>query len=125
MTEEVLSEDKYVKLTNSEIHIKWYFFPAGTKVIQYHNIKSFGRAAQYGIGFWGVKSWGMALSLVWWSLGPLSRNWDESNQLIVEVRDQTLLSGFTALNPPQVLTILRTKVSNPVDRFAGEAIPLR
>jgi hypothetical protein len=124
MTTEVLYEDKYVRLTNSEMHLKWYFFPVGTKVIPYHDIKSFGRAAQYGIGFWGIKSWGMALSLVWWSLGPVSRNWDVRNQLIVEVRDQTLLSGFTALNPAQALTILRTKVSNPPDRFGGETVPL-
>jgi hypothetical protein len=59
MTEEVLYEDKYVKLTNSEISLKWYFFPAGTKVIPYSDIKSFGRAAQSGIGFWGIKSWGL------------------------------------------------------------------
>jgi hypothetical protein len=61
MAEAVLYENKYVKLTSSEIHLKWYFFPAGTKVIPYLDIKSFGRAEEYGIGFWGIKSWGMAL----------------------------------------------------------------
>jgi hypothetical protein len=57
----------------------------------------------------------MAQSLVWWSWGPIGCQFSQWNQLAVEVRDQTLRSGFMAVDVPQVLTIFRAKVTGTPD----------
>jgi hypothetical protein len=102
----VVYEDGYVKLTETHITIKWYYFPYGSKVISYREIASFGRAPDFHINALGTKTWGMALSMIWWSWGPLGRECYLNEQLIIELKGQPLKSGFTSRNTQKVLEIL-------------------
>jgi hypothetical protein len=109
---ELLYEDKYCKLTNSQLNLKWYYFPFGTKTISYSEIKSFGRATQYDLDLLSIKAWGMALSPIWWAMGPMSRVSNLSNEIILEVRGSSIKCGFSSMDVPAVLQILNTKVTD-------------
>jgi hypothetical protein len=104
----VLYEDGYVALTETHIEIKWYYLPWSSKRISYREIASFGTAPDYGLNILGVKTWGMAFSTVWWSLGPLGRACFMNEQLVIEVKNQKIKSGFTSKNTVRVLEILQT-----------------
>lgn len=109
---EILYEDKYCKLTNSQLNIKWYYFPFGTKTLNYDEIKSFGRATDFDIGILSVKAWGMSLAPIWWALGPMGRVSNLGNEIILTVRGSSIKCGFSSMDVPAVLRILSTKVAD-------------
>jgi hypothetical protein len=103
----VLYEDGYVTLTDTHIEIKWYYIPWRSKKISYREIASFGTAPDYGLSIFGVKTWGMAFSTVWWSLGPIGRECFMDDQLVIEIKNHKIKSGFTSKNTAKVLEILQ------------------
>lgn len=62
----ILYEDSYIRITESMLRIKWYYFPFGSKDIEWKQIKRVEVLPISGEGISGIKHWGMALSPVWW-----------------------------------------------------------
>jgi hypothetical protein len=122
---EVLYEDKYCKLTHSELSIKWYYFPFGTKTLSYSEIKSYGRALQYDLDIMSIKAWGMALAPIWWALGPMKRISNLSNEIIVQVRGSSIKCGFSSMDPAAVLRVLNTKVVTLPGLIRVDTAPLK
>jgi hypothetical protein len=101
--------------------IKCYYFPLGTaKQIRYSEIAEFGTATQFGLNSWGTKTWGMALSPVWWALGSLTRGNHLDEQIVLRLNRQTIECGFTSDNPPAVLRILNDKTDGAFARLVAD-----
>eukprot|EP00193_Tetraselmis_chui_P000647 CAMPEP_0177754676 /NCGR_PEP_ID=MMETSP0491_2-20121128/2136_1 /TAXON_ID=63592 /ORGANISM="Tetraselmis chuii, Strain PLY429" /LENGTH=134 /DNA_ID=CAMNT_0019270075 /DNA_START=305 /DNA_END=706 /DNA_ORIENTATION=+ len=67
---EILYEDKFVRVTETDVAIKKYYFPlALRKVIPGMDIESVQNAQTLGVLKMGqCKRWGMALNNIWWAL---------------------------------------------------------
>ena len=104
---DVLYDDQYVRLTETQVIIKKYYFPFGNaKRIDYGAIESCATDKQLGIGMLEYKAWGMALSSIWWAWGGMRQ--DKSN-LVITVRDCWPRCGFCVADMAKVQAILRDK----------------
>ena len=55
----LLYEDKFIRLTEESVELKWYYFPFGTsKVIRWEDIESFQTEP---MNMLSSKGWGMGL----------------------------------------------------------------
>jgi hypothetical protein len=107
-----LYEDEYVRLDNTEIHIKRYYFPfASAKKLAYSEIADFGTAERMGIDFWGMKGWGMGFSSIWWAIGPTNRAFKPAEQIVIKPRGASIFCGFSTHNVQEVMRILADKAS--------------
>lgn len=101
---DVLYDDKYVRLTETHLIIKCYYFPLGTpKCIRYEDIEECVTDKEYGVTMLGTKGWGMGLSSIWWAWGGMVRN---HPNLIVRVRGRWPCCGFSVENRAKVRTLL-------------------
>jgi hypothetical protein len=112
-------EDEYLKITDEQIEIKYYYFPCGAKKIHFSQIESFGRASEYGIDFFDGKAWGMGLSSVWWALGSVTRSNNMNEQLIIQVKNKGIKCGCSSKNIDEVLNLLREKAPDASSRLLG------
>lgn len=108
---DVLYDDSYVRLTETQVIIKKYYFPfANPKTINYADIERCATGAQLGLTAMDYKTWGMSLSPIWWACGPILRG-DKVN-LVITVRNKWPSCGFTVENLDAVMQVLREKGVN-------------
>lgn len=61
---DVLYEDKFVKVTKTQLTIKWYYFPTATNAhVEWSKIQTI--FYDHNPSMFVVKGWGMLLSPVW------------------------------------------------------------
>ena len=106
MPSSVLYDDKFVQLTESHIILKKYYLFGQAKRIAYSDIELYGTAEDFGVNCFGIKTWGMAFSPIWWAYGGFPRC---DNNFIIKVRDVWLKCGFSVKNPDQFCSILASK----------------
>ena len=105
---DVLYDDSYVRLTETQVIIKKYYFPfALPKTINYADIERCATGTQLGLAMLDYKTWGMGLSPIWWACGPIFRG--DKDNLVITVRDKWPSCGFSVENLGAVLQILRDK----------------
>ena len=76
----LLYEDKFVRLTEESVELKWYYFPFGTsKVIPWSDIESFQLEP---VSLMKSKGWGMGLSNVWYACDLLRQMSDEQRRFL-------------------------------------------
>jgi hypothetical protein len=92
----VLYQVRHAIPTHQKLILKLYYFPLGTKKIQYGDILSFGTATQLHLNLIETKSWDMSLSPIWWACSPLIRCFDLDNQIGIKVRGCPIQCGFTS-----------------------------
>eukprot|EP01119_Soliformovum_irregulare_P021819 TRINITY_DN733_c0_g1_i1.p1 TRINITY_DN733_c0_g1~~TRINITY_DN733_c0_g1_i1.p1 ORF type:complete len:130 (-),score=30.95 TRINITY_DN733_c0_g1_i1:171-560(-) len=113
----VLYEDKWIRIGQDYIELKYYYFPIGTtKIIPLSLIKTFYNAQDAKLNWLGVKGWGMGLSNIWWSWGRRTQlpliPWDPTSQLIIEVEGhQYIRCGCTVADYQKVKSILDEAIS--------------
>jgi len=111
-----LYEDKFVQVTDDQIILKKYYFPAGNaKKISFNNINNICTDKEYGVNALGYKSWGMGLSKIYWAWGGVSR---PKNNYILKENGDILCSGFSVENPDEFCNVLTSKgvnISKKVD----------
>lgn len=104
----ILYEDKYVQITDTNIILKKYYFPAGnSKKIELIEIESICTDKEYGVGKLGIKVWGMGLSNIYWAHGG-NLHRPEYNY-IIKVRNSSPNCGFSVENPDEFCKILESK----------------
>ncbi len=104
----VLYEDKYVVLDEHALTIKTYYFPAGSKRIEYADIKS---VREEDLDFWSGKwrLWGTRMPPQWFHL-DLNRP-GKSKCIIIEMRSGWSQPVLTPEDHERVLEILRRQTS--------------
>jgi hypothetical protein len=98
MTQDILYADKFVKLTKMELAIYSYYFPIATSlVVPIDHIS----AVQDGLSVntMGWKTWGMALSKIWWALDTFRTVQDNKNTVIITLKDDWCAKGFSIEDP--------------------------
>ena len=69
MPEPAVYEDRWISCTDSDLRIRGYYFPWGTKVIPYHRIRAVRRVDLSALrGQWRI--WGTSNPRFWASLDP-------------------------------------------------------
>eukprot|EP01119_Soliformovum_irregulare_P022098 TRINITY_DN7495_c0_g1_i1.p1 TRINITY_DN7495_c0_g1~~TRINITY_DN7495_c0_g1_i1.p1 ORF type:complete len:128 (+),score=17.92 TRINITY_DN7495_c0_g1_i1:70-453(+) len=119
----VLYDDKYIRIAQDHIELKFYYFPfGGSKIIPLSTIRRFYSAEERRLGRLEIKAWGKGLfSDIWWSWGNRSQipfySWDPSSQLILEIEDATMRCGCTVQNYP----LVRETINDVLTRHENES----
>jgi hypothetical protein len=88
-----LYEDEYVRLDESCVTLKLYYFPFGDNTIARQSIQSV--EVLDNPGFFDTKMWGMALSNVWWAFGWKLNLEPPKKLMIIKTNDDELIrKGF-------------------------------
>ncbi|ORX87449.1 hypothetical protein BCR32DRAFT_324431 [Anaeromyces robustus] len=102
-----LYEDKYVKITNTHISLKKYYFPSFTsKNIAFTDIEKICTDKEFGVNTLGYKSWGMGLSSIYWAWGGVPRS---KNNYIIKIKNSSPNCGFSVENPDEFCKVLESK----------------
>ena len=70
----VLFKNDYITCYSDRLVIPYYYFPYGSKTVKYKNIRSVELLDAKDLSFFQTKTWGMALSSIWWPL-DIRRQW--------------------------------------------------
>ena len=105
--EQVLYEDKFVRLTTTKLTIFWYYFPLGSCcTVDLEQLDRYERATDYS--FSKLKTWGMALSWIWWACDcrrHLGRSKD--SMFVIWIKHQSLGKGFSVEHAEEFNTALK------------------
>lgn len=111
---EVVYEDRYIKLSREMLYIYKYFFPLGThKMIPISEITHIwlGTDPALSLNFFKKKTWGIALSDVWWAFCPLREGNNDANNFVVKANDSGFFRhGFTVERRDEALAAFREVV---------------
>eukprot|EP00547_Thalassionema_nitzschioides_P002880 CAMPEP_0194200540 /NCGR_PEP_ID=MMETSP0156-20130528/1102_1 /TAXON_ID=33649 /ORGANISM="Thalassionema nitzschioides, Strain L26-B" /LENGTH=121 /DNA_ID=CAMNT_0038925549 /DNA_START=190 /DNA_END=555 /DNA_ORIENTATION=+ len=78
-TNEIVYDDCYITLTKNTLILKTYYFPFGfSKTIPRGEIDRIWKGNDLDLSFLKKKSWGMALSNIWWAC-RMGREFDSDN----------------------------------------------
>ena len=100
---EILFQNGFVTCYADRLVVHFYYFPYGDKTIEYKNIRSCDLLSEKDLNFFQIKSWGMALSSIWWPL-DIRRQWRTS--FIVIDANQWPKIGLT-MDDQQTLEVYR------------------
>lgn len=107
-------EDQYVTVTEDSLTIKKYYFPhAASKTIPASSVVRVwhGSDAELGLSFFRKKTWGLALSNVWWAFAFFREFNDDKNNFVISTRDQSpFRHGFSVENPEAARVALENLV---------------
>lgn len=78
----ILFKNDYITCYSDHLVIPFYYFPYGSKTIEYKNIRSVELLDANDLSFFKTKTWGMALSPIWWPL-DIRRQW-RKHYLIID-----------------------------------------
>lgn len=95
-----LYEDKFCEIhKDGTLRIKTYFFPIGTaKVIEIKDIVGVYYESQKKAGLFTVKSWGMALTPVWWACDMQRQFFNRYYNVVVHLDGERLDKGFSVID---------------------------
>lgn len=65
-TEEPIISNNFIKCYSDRLVIDLYYFPYGNKTIKYKHIQSCELHQMHDLSIFEYKTWGMALSPIWW-----------------------------------------------------------
>lgn len=65
-SEEPIFSNNFVQCYSDHLVIDLYYFPYGSKTVQYKDIQSCQLLKIKDLGIFKWKTWGMALSSIWW-----------------------------------------------------------
>lgn len=112
----VLYEDRFITVTSDALTIKRYFFPHGaSKTIPAASIERVWRGTdpELGLNLFRKKTWGLALSNVWWALcAGREFNNDEYNFVVATQDASRFRHGFSVEDPAAASTALESIVPN-------------
>ena len=103
-------KNDFFSLSNDTLTIFWYYFPFGSKTIRLDEIEYF--IADYGnLETLQYKSWGMALSSIWWAMGRRGLlGGNNSGNFIVKVKGSSIHKGFSmGANGADAIKILKDR----------------
>lgn len=115
-TNNVLYEDKYVKLTERYLVLKWYYFlTAASKTIPMGKIDKIwvGTDPELGLNFFRKKTWGMALSMIWWACRS-GREFEaeDKRNFVLATKNERVRSGFSVENPETFAALVDKYMNN-------------
>ena len=116
-----LYEDSYCHLTKNSITLKMYYFPIGDKTIPMGDIRELEVLPRFP-GIFTCKTWGMALSSVWWACG---KKWGLAApaKIMIITTDSIIRKGFVCANEPAFMAVynppLIGEAVNPLSGSGG------
>ena len=110
-----LYDDKQVTITDTDVILKFYYFPCFSKTIAFKDIERIYTDHEYGLTTLGYHAWGMGLSNIWWAWAGLFVR--PKNNFIIKIKDTNPCCGFSVERPEEFLEILESKgVQGPMDK---------
>jgi len=104
---DILYEDKFIKITNSHIFLKKYYFPTFiSKKIALTDIESVCTDREYGLNPLGYKTWGMGISMIFWAFNGFNIT---KNLFILKEKGASLSCGFAVENTTKFYNALQSK----------------
>jgi hypothetical protein len=102
-----LYEDEFVRLEESSVTIKLYYFPVGDKIIPRQSIASVEILENPGL--FEAKMWGMALSNVWWAFGWKLNLEPPKKLMIIKTNDDDWIrKGFVCCDASAFMAAYRS-----------------
>jgi hypothetical protein len=87
-------KNEHFTLYSDRLIVAWYYFPLGSKTIRLDDIEHF--VVDNGdLGALQRKSWGMALSSIWWALGRRGLLGGSQSNIIIKVKEDPISKGFS------------------------------
>jgi hypothetical protein len=103
----IIYEDKYVRITDIEITLFWYYFPFGqNKIIKFSQIKAV-KLEELNIFFGKYRLWGMDLKFCFYPLD--AKRFQKSNYIMLELGG-VIKPSFTSDSIETIYKILTEKI---------------
>ena len=105
MSDQVLFEDRDVKITSKEVIIKCYYFPFGNrKVIPFSRIKKIEKRE---LGWAKARLWGMDVTQWGYWLAGDRKRWSRTHFIGIQVEGTDIKPSFTTENIDEVYDLLK------------------